>query len=187
MKRYIFLIAAAIVIAVPVIIIFGRLYPVAIVNGSPIWYRTWDRYLQGTGHALVVQARAAGTQFNPDPVIAAAIRKDTLSALIEDSILAQQARILFPGFDGTSEQKIQDALGSSGNIEKAAQLMYGFGTADFRHFILLPQSRREVVQDTLGKQNINFAAWLSGAKKKASVHILLRGYGWDGDNVTNLP
>ena len=186
MKRHIF-IAIVVLIAVPAVIVFSRWYPIAIVNGSPIWYRTWDRYVQGAGHALTAQARAAGTQFSPDSVVVSVIKKDTLSALIEDNILAQQARALFPQFDRMSEQKIHDALGSSANIGKAAQLMYGFGIADFHHFILLPQSRREVVQDELDKQKINFAAWLSGAKKKARVHILLSGYGWDGDAVTNLP
>ena len=151
MKWYI-LIAVVVLIAVPAVIVFGRLYPVAIVNGSPIWYRTWDRYVQGTGHALTAQARA-----------------------------------LFPQFDNMSEQKIHDALRSSANIGKASQLMYGFSIADFQHFILLPQSRWEVAQNELDKQKINFAAWLSGAKKKARVHIFLSGYGWDGDSVTNLP
>ena len=186
MKWYI-LIAVVVLIAVPAIIIFGRLYPVAIVNGSPIWYKAWNRSLQATGHALAVQARAAGTQFNADAVVASVIKKDTLNALIEDDILSQQARILFPQFDDMSEQKINNALRSSANIEKAAQLMYGFGIADFQRFILLPQSRWEVVQDELDKQKINFTAWLSGAKKKARVHILLSGYGWDGDGVINLP
>ena len=186
MKWYI-LMAVVIVIAMPAAIAFGRLYPVAIVNGSPIWYRMWDRYVQGTGHALTVQARAAGTQFNLDPVVASMIKRDTLNALIEDNILTQQARALVPQFDNMSEQKIHDALRSSANIGKASQLMYGFSIADFQHFILLPQSRWEVAQNELGKQKINFAAWLSGAKKKARVHILLSGYGWDGDSVTNLP
>ncbi|MEK7083315.1 MAG: hypothetical protein AAB972_04015 [Patescibacteria group bacterium] len=43
-KKYIVIIGCFCVI-IFVIIVFARLYPVAMVNGSPIWHRTWDRYV----------------------------------------------------------------------------------------------------------------------------------------------
>ncbi len=170
-------------LALCAIIFFARLYPVAIVDGSPIWYRTWDRYFQGTGHALAVQARSTGTQFSPDASLISVIKKDTLSALIEDTILTAAARKLFSEFDTESEERIHDAIGFSANMGKAAQLMYGFSAVDFHDFILLPQSHREVIQDNLDKQKIDFSAWLAGIKKKAHVRFFLVPYTWDGDGI----
>lgn len=183
MKRYIIIGAFSFVTAVLLIATLTGLYPVAIVNGSPIWYLTWNRYFQGTSHALAVQARAAGTQFNPDFSIISVVKKDTLRALIEEKILTEYARTLFPAFDSISEQKIRDAIKSSANVSKAAELMYGFGEEDFHDFILLPQSHREVIQEEFNKQKISLSAWLAGIKKKARVKLILIPYTWDGDDI----
>lgn len=181
-KRYIFIAGCACVV-VFVIIIFARLYPVAIVNGSLIWYRTWDRYIKGNIHALAVQAQTAGIEFNPNTDVLSVIKKDALRALIENVILAHAGSILIPRFDFISNQKIRDAIATSTDIEKAALFIYGFNTADFRDFVLLPQSHREVIQNQFDKQKINFAAWLAGVKKKARVRLMIHPYTWDSDTI----
>lgn len=182
MKGYI-TIAGLIMLTAATIIFFAKLYPVAIVDGSPIWYRTWDRYFKGTEHALEVQARSAGTQFSPETSLLAVLKKDTLSALIEDEILTEAARKLFSEFDTESEERIHNAIKFSQNMGEAAQLMYGFGVADFHDLVLLPQSHLEVIKDNLSKQKIDFPAWLAGIKKKAHVRFFLNSYRWDGDRV----
>lgn len=181
-KRYI-VIAGCVCIAVFVIIIFARLYPVAIVNGSPVWYRSWDRYVRGSIHALEIQAQTAGTEFNLTTEVLSAIKKNALRALIEDAILARTGNILIPRFDIMSNQKIHDAIAISANIEKAALFMYGFNAVDFHDFVLLPQSRREVIQDEFDKKKINVVAWFAGVKKKARVRLIIHPYIWDGDTI----
>lgn len=165
------------------IIIFARLYPVAVVNGSPVWYRTWDRYAMGIVHALIVQTRLTGTEFHPDGGMVSAIKKNSLNQLIEDIILAKAGSTLFHDFNGISNQRIHDAIASSPDLENAALLMYGFTTEDFRNFILLPQSRREVIGNEFDKKKINVEAWLAGIKKKAHVRLILTPYTWDGDTI----
>jgi len=166
-----------------VIIFFAKCYPIAMVNGSPIWYHTWSLSLQGTSHALTMQAKAAGTTFDPDPTVASVIRKSTLTALIEDKILTQNGQHIISDFDTKTEEYITTALASSTNVGKAASLMYGFGLADFHDIILIPESRREVARDALEKQHLNSDAWFAGIKKKANVRIFLSGYRWDGETV----
>ncbi len=181
-KRYI-IIAGCVCVAVFVIGVFARLYPVAIVNGSPVWYRTWDRYVKGNIHALAVQAQSAGIEFNLNTEALSAIRKDALRALIENALLAQAGNILVPRFDLISNQKIHDAIATSTHVEKAALFMYGFNASDFHDFVLLPQSHREVIIDKFDKQKINFAAWVAGVKKKARVRIIFNSYEWNGDTI----
>jgi len=186
MKRYI-IIAGCVFIVVLFIIVSARLYPVAIVNGSPVWYRAWNRYFIGSGHALALQARSEGTQFNLDIALVSLIKKDTLTALIEDKILAQEARKLFSDFDGMSNIRINEAIDSSAGVKDAALFMYGFSVEDFHNFVLLPQSHREVIQDEFDKQKINVSAWFAGIKKKAHVRVMLDSYIWDGDMVIEVP
>lgn len=181
-KQYI-IIAGCVGVTVFIIIISVKLYPIAIVNGSPIWHRTWDRYYRGALYTLIIQTRAAGTEFNPNASMVSAIKKNALGTLIEDTILAQAGIRLLQNFNAVSDRRIHDAVASSTHIEKAALLMYGFNAADFHDFVLLPQSHREVIQDEFDKQKINFAAWFAGAKKKAHVRFILYPYTWDGDTV----
>ena len=179
-KRY-SIIVGCVVVIVWMIIQFAGLYPVAMVNGSPIWYRTWSRYFRGTLHALTIQARSAGTQFNAETHVISAIKKNTLNTLIENAILAQAGNALIAEFDAASNQKIRDAMSASADIEKAASFLYGFNAKDFHNFVLFPQSNREVIQHKFDKQKINFAAWLSGVKKKAHIRLFVHSYTWDGD------
>lgn len=177
------IIAGCVCITVVIIMIFARLYPVAMVDGSPIWYRTWDRYFKGTIHALVVSARSRGAESNMNAEVLSAIKKSALHTLIEDAILAQAGSRLVSKFDVISNQKIRTAIATSTNIEKAALFVYGFNAQDFHDFILLPRSHREVITDEFDKQKINFAAWFVGAKKKARVRLMFNSYEWDGDTI----
>lgn len=165
------------------VMVFAKLYPVAIVNGSPIWYRAWDRHFRGTVHALTMQARSAGAQFDVDANMISAIKKKSLNTLIEDTILAQAGSTLIPKLIAYSNQKVHDAMATSSDIEKAALFMYGFNAADFHDFVLLPQSRREVIQDEFDKKKINVAAWFAGVKKKTRVRLIINPYIWDGDTI----
>ena len=182
MKRYVFFVAILLVVFVATVII-GRLYPVVSVNGSLIWYRTWNRYLQGIGHALAIQARASSSKFDLDIAVASAIKKDTLATLVEDRILAEAGSQIIPQFDARAAHRVSEAIATSTNLGKAAQFMYGFSQADFNRFILLPESRREIVRDELEKQGINFEAWFANVKKKTHVQIFMNRYVWDGDRV----
>ncbi len=184
-KRFIyyFIITGALITASGIVFYMAKIYPVALVNGSPVWYRTWERSLGGTAHALAVQARANNTPFTPDALLISAVRKETLSSLIENKIIISQGRVLVSQFDTETEKRVAKAVGGSPNIEKGAQFMYGFSAANFHDLILLPQARREVVHEELMRVNISFDAWLSGDKKKSRVHIFLPDMQWTGDDI----
>ena len=142
-------IAGVLIVIIAIFLVSEKLYPVAIVNGSPIGERTWERYLNGVNHALILQAQRDNQRFDIDADTLALLEKSTLTALIEDRIIAQNAAILIPEFTQSSEQYITMAIGTSTTLGKAAQFMYGFGEKDFHDFVLLPESRREVVRLSL--------------------------------------
>ena len=178
------------IIGIPVLVVTSMLivsiwhmYPVAIVDGSPIWYPTWNRYLSGMGHALDVEAKSTGQKFAPTTAVAQELQRRTLTTLIEDKILERSASVLLPNLDELSEQKVTSVLSTSDHLGDATQFIYGFDAKDFHDFILLPISRREVIQSEFDAKKISFDTWLAGAKKKAHVRVLIGQYSWDGDKV----
>ena len=142
-----------VIVGIPVLLVASILivsiwhvYPVAIVDGSPIWYSTWNRYLVGMGHALDVEAKSTGQKFAPTTAVAQELQRGTLTTLIENKILERSARVLLPDLDVLSEQKVTTVLSASDHVGDATQFIYGFDVNDFHDFILLPISRREVIQ-----------------------------------------
>ena len=185
MKKITYIVAGVVALLICVVIAVSvkHLYPVALVDGSPIWYSTWNRYLSGMGHALDVEAKSTGQKFAPTTAVAQELRRGTLTTLIENKILERSASVLLPNLDDLSEQKVASVLSTSDHLGDATQFIYGFDAKDFHDFILLPISKREVIQSEFDAKKISFDAWLAGAKKKARVRVLIGEYYWDGDKV----
>ena len=182
MRKY-FVLSALLLFVAGAVVIFGKFYPIAIVDGSFVWYRTWQRLVQGTGQAVVMQATASGQKIPADMQIGSVIRKGTLTALIEDAIIRRRAGGVITHFEAESKEKVDRIAGDKDKMQRAAKLMYGFSLAEFNNLILMPQSRREVAGEELEKQKIIFDDWLKDAKKDAVVRLLFVPYSWDGELV----
>ncbi len=164
-------------------IFFLKIYPVAFVNGSPIWYRTWDQYSRSMRHSLIIELKNVQQSFTPSTDFDMVVQKESLRALIEDRILTQSARALFPQFNFMSEERIASVISAFVDVKNAAQSLYGLNKNDFYTLILLPQAHREVAEIELDKKNINFAVWLAGVKKKTNVTVLSSRFFWNGEEI----
>ena len=183
MKKWYILIAGMLCIIAGIIMAAERVYPVAIVNGSFVWYRTWNRLERAMEHALIVELTASKTKLPADNQVALIIKKDTLTQLVEDRILIQKGKKEFVNFESRSQDRINGIVSDKNKMEKAAAFMYGLNREAFNDLILMPQSRREVAQEDLEKQHISFEDWFLQAKKEAHVRLFFTPFTWDGVQV----
>lgn len=182
-KKWYILIVGVLFIIAGVIMATNKIYPVAIVNGSFVWYRIWNKLERATEHALIVELTASKTKLPADNEVALIIKKDTLATLIEDVILTRKGKKEFVNFESRSQDHIDRLISDKGKMGKAATFMYGLDAEAFNDLVLMPQSRREVAQEDLEKQHISFDDWFLQAKKEARVYLFFTPLTWDGQYV----
>ncbi|QQG45060.1 MAG: hypothetical protein HYW89_03600 [Candidatus Sungiibacteriota bacterium] len=163
-------------------------YPVALVDGAPIFYRTWKKTEEAAKHFANTQLVSRGSKpidfsapQNSELLLAG--RKDTLTSLIEDTILHQGGKKLHKGFERLVAAKVSTALKDNEDIEQAAKLVYNLDLDDFKELVLLPQAQGEVVAEILEKQNQDFEGWLREAKKQKRVFLMFVPFSWDGERI----
>lgn len=163
-------------------------YPVALVNGQPISYRTWEKAQRGAINFANAQAQRAGRAsidfFAPGyGELLHAVRRDTLTFLIEDIILAQEGKKAVGEFKFLVEDRVREAMASSRSLEGGARLMYGLSLAEFRMLVLSPQARRDVVSEALAGGTKSFDEWLFEVKKRKMVQLFFVPFRWNGERV----
>lgn len=183
MKKWYIFIGGALFIIVGIIMAVNKMYPVAMANGSFVWYRTWYTLERATEHALIVELTASKTKLPADNQIARIIKQDTLTSLIEDVILTQKGKKEFTDFESHSQDRVNRAVSDKNKMGKAATFMYGLGASAFNDLILMPQSRREIAQEDLEKRHISFDDWFLQVKKEARVYVFFTSFTWDGVQV----
>ncbi|MDP3770166.1 MAG: hypothetical protein Q8R40_04485 [bacterium] len=183
MRRIYFFAVGFVLVIVGITMIVGKLYPVAMVNGSLVWYRTWRTLERATQHALIVELTASKTKLPADNKIALIIKQDTLKALVENRILVRLGKKEFVDFELRSQDRVNRLVPDKNKMEKAAMFMYGLDAQAFNDLILMPQSRREVAQEDLDKRHVSFEDWFIQTKKEAHVRMLFTSFIWDGVEV----
>lgn len=163
-------------------------YPVAIVDGSPIFFRDWEKARDAATHFINMQLVAAGD----DPIdfslfdnneLWAQVQRDTLTTLIEQKIISQEGVKSIDGFTTLVFQEYSRAVNSEEDIERGGKLLYGLEFDDFRTIILIPQAQRDVVAYELKRQGREFDSWFAEAKKKKNVSLYFVPFEWDGERV----
>lgn len=159
-------------------------YPVAIVEGHWISAREWIRMQEGILQSIASQTASAG-----DPAInftskegralVEEVRKNSLILLIEDAIVEEKGGAVVGDFTNHIKQKADEALKGRGNIAQAVQAAYGFTMEEFNRFIVLPQSRRDAIEERLNEKGEEFETWLEQAKSDARVRLLFVPFGWN--------
>lgn len=182
-KKWHILIVCILLIIAGVIMVTNKIYPVAIVNGSFVWHRTWRALERATEHALIVELTASKTKLPADNQAALILKKDALTRLIEDRIITLKGKKEFTNFESHSQDRVNRAISDKQKLEKAAMFMYGLSAQGFNDLVLMPQSRREVAQEDLEKRHISFDDWFGQAKKEAHVRLLFVPFTWDGERV----
>lgn len=162
-------------------------YPVALVNGHPLWNRDWVSLQQATLHALALQEHASGRSLDildaKNINLILAVKRDTLGSLIDDAIVSQNGGVLVANLAETAMQRFNAAVKNRDNLQHAAETVYGFTIDKLQNLILLPQSRREIIQAELEKQQKNFQQWLENGKKEARVKLFFVPFRWDGTQL----
>lgn len=164
------------------------IYPVAIVDGSPIFSRTWRKANIGAMRFLNATAYTSG--FKPvdfslpeNKELLRSIEGGTLTFLIEDKIILREGKGLEEKFESLSDDRIDEALRQIGDAEQKAALIYGLSAKDLRMLVLRPQARRDVLKKLVGKKGVGLEEWMARAKQKTSVRMLLTSFYWNGERV----
>lgn len=164
------------------------IYPVAIVNGSPILARTWKQaeaaaiqFMQAT---MVSSGKAPIDFAQPENArILLQARKDALLALIENKLVAKGGDEVIEDFDMRARERVDSAVRETTNLKEGAAFLYGLDFNKFRDLVLLPQARRDLLRETLEKKKQDFSRWFSALKANARVRLLFTPFSWDGERV----
>lgn len=171
-----------------IVLALGGFYPVAVVDGSPVFYRTWQRAEGAAIKFAQTSARMAG-QAPPDlsrqenAELLLGIKRDTLTFLIEDRIIGISGSRVLNEFEARADAKIEEALRASSQVEAGAKLAYGLGPEDFRELVMLPQARKDVLMETFRARGQNYEEWIALARRSTSVKLYFVPFSWDGEKV----
>jgi len=176
---------------------FAKAYPVILVDYRPIsagdlekYYNGAYRYYQNVFNFYNKDAAALDSEGAKKE-----IQRAVLDKLVEDKIInIELNRLIKPGdIDNVVKQKISE-INNSQNVQKGAEILYGFSADEFQKQILIPEAKWEILRDRLflsgeissapdGGEDKNFEEWLKRAKSKAKVIILASGFSWNGEGV----
>lgn len=186
MKKYIFFTLPFLAALVLGIIMTG-FYPVAVVDSSPVFFRTWKIAEDAAKRFFNVQAhttRSKPIDFSlPESAdLLLSVKRDTLTFLIEDRVILQKGGELFKNFEEAAKSRVLAALSAKGALRSQGALVYGLSEEDFMELVLLPQARRDVIRESLAKEG-DFESQLREMKKGKSIKLYFVPFRWDGESV----
>lgn len=164
------------------------IYPVALVNNSPIFYYTWKKSQDAAkrfSNAEATQGGGAPINFSSprNSNLVEEIQKNTLTRLVENKILAEKGDTIVDGFEVLSKERVSDFLRQNPDIKKAAEAVYGLNVKDFQQLVLMPQARIDTANEIFSEKGASFEAWFVQAKKDTSVKLMFTSFRWTGDAV----
>lgn len=167
-------------------IVMAGVYPVALVNNSPIFYRTWEKAQDAAKRFSNAEAtQGGGTPINfsspKNSNLVKEIQKNTLTRLIENKILAEKGETIVDGFEVLSKERVADVLRQNPDIKKAAEAVYGLNMQDFKQLVLMPQARIDTANEIFSEKGASFDAWFVQAKKDTSVKLMFTSFRWTGE------
>lgn len=159
MKLYL-VFALLIVIALGLIYFFYTgWYPVALVDSQPVWAWQWQKEYQ------------SALSYYRDAVDPSELKSASLDGLIENRVIKKGFEALL-GDEGQLllDEKISVYLNND-KLEGAADALFGLSMSEFADLILAPQARREIIQESLKKENRDFEQWLKSQKENTKIYI----------------
>ncbi len=169
------------------ILIFFGLYPIVLVDNSPIFSITWKTANRAAQSFTNTQAKAQPEgkaidfKSTQNSELLLELRRGTLTFLIEDNIMAHDGRALVKDFDTITQTRAQEGLGQVTNV--SIKELYGLSRNEFFQLVLLPQARRDVLGEVFKASNANFQNWLDEAKRQKSIRLFFIPFRWDGEQV----
>lgn len=182
------LVVAGLSVLGAIFLVADGLYPVAIVGGTPIWERTWHKAEEASKNFTNSQALSRGGKpinfsARENGELLLDIRRGTLLFLIEDAVIQQKSDEAIEGVEALSRERVTEAMRLSTDPAGAAKAVYGLDLNDFRDLVLLPQARRDILQEVLTEKNQDLDTWLRDAKGAVKVRLFFVPFSWDGETV----
>ena len=112
------------------------------------------------------------------------IGKGVLLSFIENTLVRKELESV--GIKDTDAEKMADGVISGegrDKIEAASLQLYGWTTEDFGKFVLIPQARRNLLDDEFQRKNIDFESWLEKSLPEARISIYLFRWKWSGSDI----
>lgn len=166
-----------------------QLYPVAIVDGSPVWMRTWEQMIDAVEKFTNAERqirRESPLDFSlPENArTLSEIRRNTLTYIIEDKIISEEGSNYIDGFGSFTGEEVQKIMrASTRDPEEIARDVYGMTIDEYKALILAPEARRSAISGALESRGRTLDEWLYEMKIKKSVRIYFTEYRWNGKAV----
>ena|SRR3989344_472655 len=166
-----------------------ELYPVAVVDGSPVWMRTWNQMIGAVEKFTNADRALRGESpldfsFPENARLLNDIRRNTLTYIIEDKIILKEGSNFFDGFGSLTGEEVQKIMNASARDPKEiARDVYGMSIDEYKALILAPQARRSALSRVLQSRDRTLEDWLIEMKIKKSVKLYFTGYRWNGKIV----
>ncbi|MDP3947810.1 MAG: SurA N-terminal domain-containing protein [bacterium] len=159
-------------------------YPIAVANGTTISNETYENKYAA---ALSYYQSALATYTDASAKFGEAerreLRRAVLEGLVEEALIHDELLRREPEELGTVvENKIAKALADP-DFPSAARTLYGLTSGGARRYLLIPQAEREILEGRLFLENQELDAWLTAAKRSASVTLLVPGFSWKAGGV----
>lgn len=159
-------------------IISSGIYPFAIVNGQIITTYAFEQ------NYLLTKIYYQDLVAKRDPEINAEIKGAALDKTIENTLIYQELRQrMGEGAELAVEERIVAEIQDKPQLASAVQKIYKIGFDQFKHLVLVPQARMELLEAELKKEDRTLEGWLAEKKKSATVKILSRQFRWSGAEV----
>ncbi|MBI2121839.1 MAG: hypothetical protein HYT98_01835 [Candidatus Sungbacteria bacterium] len=163
-------------------------YPVAIVDGSPIFFKTWAKAEQAAIRFAQASARSSGApaldfsrQENAELLLS--VKRDTLTFLIEDKIILSAGERVIDDFAARAKQEVNGALKKSPGVIAGGKAVYDLDNDDFLALVFMPQARKDVLAEIFRARGQSYEEWLALAKKSASVKLYFVPFTWSGEKI----
>lgn len=187
--RYAAVAVIALLFASAVFMYGTKLYPVAVVDGSPVWMRTWVQIIGAAEHYTNAQRQAGGESpldfsLPENARTRSDIRRNTLISIIEDKIISKEGNNLIDGFGSSAGEEVQKILSASArDPSDIAKDVYGMSVDEYKALILAPEARRSALSRMLQSRDRTLDEWLYEMKIKKSVKLYFTSYRWNGKTV----
>lgn len=163
-------------------------YPVAIVDGAPIFYRTWKKAEGAAIRFASASAKMSGVtsidfsrQENAEILLS--VKRDTLTFLIEDKIIFSAGKRVIDNFAARVKQEINNVIKKTPGVMEGGKAVYNLDNDDFLALVFMPQARKDVLAEIFRARGQGYEEWLALAKKSASVRLYFVPFEWSGERV----
>ncbi len=169
--------------AVILILVFVGYWPVATVNGKPIFFYQFSRNYDIARHFyqndLKIENKdlkildSSGSQNE--------IKRATLDSMVDDSLIDQELakRISSNDLNQILDNKLSNINLDDQSLKQGTEILYGLSNYEFKDYVLIPQAKEEILDGRLAMGGSNINDWLNNARKNAQVSIFIPGFYWD--------